>query len=277
MIVIVEILCVGNELLSGITLNSNAHWLAGQIAQAGGMVRRVTVVRDDLEEISSAIKESLARKPDILITTGGLGATYDDLTLEGTAMALGKKTKLDDRAVGMLKKSYARRRSLGHHHNYELNEVRLKMATIPEGSTPIQNPVGSAPAVMDRSGSTRIFCLPGVPSEMQAIFSEHVLPAIKESVGEFVIKEINYDVRGVTEAMIAPALVRIVESHPRQAVYLKTHPRGYFRKKTPQIRVQVMSRGNNEKEVKKRLNSIAKIIEKEVAKLGGRIIIANTT
>jgi molybdenum cofactor synthesis domain-containing protein len=263
---IVEILCVGNELLSGITLNTNAHWLAGQIAAVGGTVDRVTVVRDDLGEISGAVKESLARGPDILVMTGGLGATYDDLTLEGVALALGKKIVLDDRAVEMIRRSYAHRKL-----DYELTKERLKMARIPEGSTPIQNLVGSAPAIMEQAGGTRIFCLQGVPSEMNAIFEKRVLPLVKEGVGRFIAKEINYDVRGVTEAMIAPALLRIVGSHPKDAIYLKTHPRGYFRKKTPQIRVQLISRGADNKEVKKRLSAIAKTIEKEVKDLGGRI------
>lgn len=264
---IIEILCVGNELLSGITLNSNAHWLGGKIAGAGGTVKRVTVVSDDLLEISTAVKESLARKPAILVTTGGLGTTYDDLTLEGAALALGKQVVLDGRAVEMVRKSYASRKL-----NYELTEARLKMAQIPEGSAPIENPVGSAPGVAEQAGGTKIFCLPGVPSEMKAIFERHILPLIKESVGRFIMKEVNYSVRGVTEAMMAPALTKIVGSNPRDAIYLKTHPRGYYRKKTPQIRVQLISRGSNEKEVKKRLGTIAKIIEKEVARLGGNIL-----
>jgi nicotinamide-nucleotide amidase len=263
---IIEVLCVGNELLSGITLNSNAHWLAERIAAFGGALKRVTVVGDDLEEISAAVRESLARNPGILITTGGLGATYDDLTLEGVAIALGKKVTLDDRAVEMLKKSYSVRKL-----NYELTEARLKMAKIPEGSTPLQNLLGSAPGVFMQAGGTKIFCLQGVPSEMKAIFEEHVLPLVKEGVGRFVALEINYSVRGVTEAMIAPALLKIVGSHPRDAIYLKTHPRGYYRKKTPQIRIQLISRGSDRKEVKKRLDAIAKVIEREVAALGGRI------
>lgn len=263
---IIEILCVGNELLSGITLNSNAHWLAGQIAGAGGKLKRVTVVGDELGEISTTVKESLARKPDILITTGGLGATYDDLTLEGVAQALGRKTVLDERAVEMLRKSYAARKL-----NYELTNERLKMARIPDGSTPIQNLLGSAPAVFVQAGSTKIFCLQGVPSEMKAIFEEKILPLIKEGVGAFVAKEINYNVRGVTEAMIAPALLEIVGSHPKDSIYLKTHPRGYYRKKIPQIRIQLISRGSDRKEVKKRLDAIAKVIEKEIEALGGRI------
>ena len=263
---IVEILCIGTELLSGITLNTNAYWLCSEITNVGGVVRRVTVVRDDLNEISSAARESLARKPNILITTGGLGATYDDITLEALATAFGKKVVLDSRAVEMLKKSYAR-----HKLHYELTESRLKMATIPEGSTPIQNPIGSAPAITEQAGGISIFCLPGVPSEMKAIFEEHILPRIKKSVGKFVAEELNYNTRGLTEAMIAPVLIKIVKSHPKNMIYLKTHPRGYYRKKTPQLKIQMISRGDDEKEVKNRLAEISKVIEKEIVKRGGII------
>ena len=69
--------------------------------------------------------------------------------------------------------------------------------------------------------------------------------------------------------MIAPVLIEIVKSHPKNMIYLKTHPRGYYRKKTPQMRIQLISRGDDEKEVKKRLAEISKVIEKEIVKLGG--------
>lgn len=257
----IEILCVGNELLSGITLNTNAHWLAGKIAKAGGTVSRVTVIGDNLDEISSAVKESLARKPGLLVITGGLGATYDDMTLEGVARALGRQVVLDGRAVQMLKNSYAHR---GLH--YRINRVRLKMATIPEGSTPIENAVGSAPSVMINN----IFCLPGVPKEMKAVFESRILPIIKERVGRFVSKEVNYRVRGVSEAMIAPALAKIVKANP-DGMYLKTHPKGYYKKTTPQIRVQLVCKGDDAKKVKEKLDRISAQLLKEIKRLGGRI------
>lgn len=261
---IVEVLCIGDELLSGITLNTNAHWLCSEITKAGGVVRRVTIVRDDISEISSAIRESLTRNPDILITTGGLGATYDDMTLESVAAALNKKVVLDNRALKMLRKSYAVRNL-----HYELTESRLKMATIPEGSTPIQNTVGSAPAITERVGGAVLFCLPGVPSEMKEIFGEHILPRVKNGAGKFVAEEIEYNVRGISEALIAPVLTEIINSYPKNTIYLKTHPRGYYRKKTPQLRIHLISRGDDKKEVKKRLAEIAKFIENEIVKLGG--------
>lgn len=262
---IVEILCVGNELLSGITLNTNAHWLAAQIAKAGGTVSRVTVVRDELGAISAAVQEALARKPAILMVTGGLGATYDDMTLEGVARALGRPVVLDKRGVGMLKDSYARRGL-----KYRINKVRLKMATIPEGSTPIENPVGTAPSVLIEAGA-KVFCVPGVPVEMKAVFKKHVLPLIKEGVGAFASREANYMVAGVSEAMIAPSLKRLVGANPAHSAYLKTHPQGYLEKTTPRIRVQIVCKGADANEVERRLARISKQMLAQIKRLGGRL------
>ena len=165
-----EILCIGNELLSGTIVNTNAQWISKRITEAGGVVRRLTVVRDDVNEIASVVKEVQSRKPNWLIISGGLGPTYDDKTLEGVAVALGTNLVLDVNAIEMLKRSYARYSS-----SFKLDEVRLKMARIPRGSTPIQNPVGSAPSILidtkiDSNISstvlstyTKIICLPGVP------------------------------------------------------------------------------------------------------------------
>jgi molybdenum cofactor synthesis domain-containing protein len=261
---IIEILCVGNELLSGITLNTNAYWLCAQVARVGGTVSRVTVVRDELAAISSAVREALARRPAILVTTGGLGATYDDMTLEGVAAALGRRVAVDARAVQMLKDSY-RRRGLP----YRLTKARLKMATIPEGSESIANPIGSAPSVFIDFKKTKIFCVPGVPGEMKAIFKECILPLVKEGVGTFVAREANYMVAGVSEAMIAPMLEKIVGENPGHAVYLKTHPRGYLKKTTPRIRVQIICKGSDKNEVRGRLDRISAQILGEVKRLGG--------
>src|SRR5690348_2348879 len=132
-----EILCVGYELLSGSVLNSNAHWISQKIFEIGGIVKRITVIGDDVNEIDQVVKEAIARKPDLLIISGGLGPTYDDKTLQGVAMSLDLDLALNENAVCMLKRSYALSK------NPKLNEIRLKMAKIPVGSKPLQNPVGS--------------------------------------------------------------------------------------------------------------------------------------
>jgi nicotinamide-nucleotide amidase len=265
MTVKIEIICIGDELLAGITVNSNAHWLASRIAELGATTTRIVVIGDAITEIASAIQDSLKRKPALLITTGGLGATHDDVTLEGVAVAFGRKTTLDQTAVRMLKKSYARRGL-----KYQLTKSRLKMATIPEGSSAIQNPVGSAPAVSLTFGSTEIFCLQGVPSEMKAIFKKNIVRVIRKAVGPFTRMEQNYEVEGITEAMLAPALTAIVDSVPKESMYLKTHPRGYVAKK-PRLRIQIVCRGPTKTQVDRLLKKISIQVIEQVSLLQGRI------
>jgi molybdenum cofactor synthesis domain-containing protein len=263
-----EILCIGNELLSGTTVNTNAQWLSQKITESGGCVMRITIVRDDIDEIALVIKESLVRKPRWLIISGGLGPTYDDKTLQGVGMSLGVQLALDKRAVEMLRKSYSR-----HLVNYdELNEIRLKMATIPIGSIPIQNPVGTAPSVIIETAGTKIICLPGVPKEMEAIFLESILPQIKKIIGDFHIAESSYEIVGVTEAMLAPILNKIVESNLPDSIYLKTHPRGHTSDNKPMLRVQIVSRGKNKSEAETRYNNISSMMVEEIHRLGGTIL-----
>ena len=266
-IVIIEILCVGNELLSGITVNTNAHWISRNIAESGGFVRRITVVGDDINEISSAVKESITRGPNWLILSGGLGPTYDDKTLEGVAVGLNLDLVLDKTAVEMLKKSYARRSI-----NYELNEIRLKMAKIPRGSIPIQNPVGTAPSVQIEATPEEmtIVCLPGVPKEMEAIFLQSILPQIKNAIGEFYVMETSLNVIAVSEAMLSPVLSKIVDSNPPDFTYIKTHPY-YSVDNESRLRVQLIVRGSNKKEVEIRYNKIFSILIEEIQRLKGKI------
>lgn len=268
----VEILAIGNELLLGLIRDANAHWLSQQITNVGGIVRRITLVGDDEDEISSVIKDSMARKPDWLIISGGLGPTYDDITAQGVAAAFGKKVVVDPVAVEMLKKSYARRST-----NLELNEFRLKMAKIPMGSTPIQNPVGAAPSILIESAiGTKIACLPGVPKEMEAVFLESLLPRLANTIGEYHVLHADFETTGVTEARLAPIFSEIIHSNPTQSIYLKSHPResvtssGY--NNHPRLLIQIVSKGKDKPEVEQRLNHVSKMIFDQISKLNGKAV-----
>jgi nicotinamide-nucleotide amidase len=265
-----EILCVGDELLSGITINTNAYWISRKITEAGGCVRRITTIGDDVDEISLGVRDSISRKPEWLILSGGLGPTYDDKTMQGVASGLDLELALDNTALGMLKKSYARRSA-----TYDLNEIRLKMAKIPIGSIPIQNTVGSAPSVLIETGKTKIVCLPGVPEEMKAIFLESVFPQMKKIIGDFHIVESRYETIGVSEAMLAPTLLEIVESNPPGSIYLKTHPLGYTsdsNNQKPQMSVQMVSKGKDKSEVQIRFNNISRMLLEEISRLNGKMV-----
>ncbi len=258
----VEIICVGNELLIGHTLNTNAHWVANEITNAGGIVSRVTVVRDEIEQIATSIKESLGRKPFWVIISGGLGPTYDDKTLLALAKALGQRLVVNKEAVDMLKCKYVKT------SNPAITPSRYKMATMPIRSKPLENPVGHAPAVMVKHGSCTIFALPGVPREMESIFSMHILPLLKRRVGSFVRKEINIETKGVMESVLAPFLDMVVAKNPN--VYIKSHPKGYS-KGVSTLHVNITAEAGNMKTANKYLRRAVQQTKLAIEEAGGSV------
>jgi nicotinamide-nucleotide amidase len=180
-------------------------------------------------------------------------------------------------------KSYARNPFT---RNYELSDIHLKMARIPRGSVPIQNPVGSAPSIIientysdNPNGKTRIVCLPGVPKEMKAVFSNTIVPQLKITLGDYFFAESVFETIGISESMLAPTLSRIVDSYPIDAIYLKTHPRGYRgetskkHKIKPKLNIQIVSKGKEKVQVKKRYNDILSALTSEIGRLGGKIYV----
>ncbi len=218
---LVEILSIGNELLLGNTVNTNAPWIATQVTSLGGKVTRITTVADNLDEISKAIREAIRRKPDFLITTGGIGPTFDDMTLKAVARAIRVRLKVDRDAIAMIREHYARRFPK---RRISLTKARLKMASIPSVGTPIRNPDGTAPGVRLNVRGTEIFCLPGVPREAKAIFRSFMSKAISSKTGGMTFTEKWVKIQGVMESSLAPIIDRVMRRWPN--VYIKSHPRG---------------------------------------------------
>lgn len=219
-----EIVSIGNEILIGKTLNTNAQWLAKRMTSIGLEIRRITTVGDDLEEISSIIREALKRKPRFIITTGGLGPTFDDKTLEGIAKALEIKLETNEEALKMVEAKYEQYVKEGSMERAELTPHRVKMATLPEGAKPLPNPVGTAPGVLIEVKDTVIIALPGVPQEMKAIFEESILPLLRKESKNLIFYEAELEVRGIVESEIAPLIDEVMHDNPY--VYIKSHPRG---------------------------------------------------
>jgi molybdenum cofactor synthesis domain-containing protein len=213
-----EIISVGNELLIGHTLDTNSHWIAKYFTKFGWTLQRITVLRDSLAAINDGVTHSLRRKPDLLITIGGLGPTHDDMTLRGVALALDKRLVLNPEAFAMVKARYSALES-----STGLTRFRKKMATLPEGAEPLHNPVGTAPGVTVKVGITRLISLPGVPSEMKAIFTGSVIPMLRSSKGQ-PPQEVFIGLVGIIESALAPALDRARKAFP--GLYFKSHPRG---------------------------------------------------
>ena len=259
---LIEIISVGNELLTGHTLNTNAQWIAKHVTDAGGIVKRVTVVRDEIDEIASSIRESLRRKASWIMISGGLGPTYDDKTLQGLAKALGQKLVLNEEAVRMLKRKYRMASSP------TLTPARIKMATIPARAKPLENHVGHAPAVMVKHRSCTIFSLPGVPTEMMAVFTKHILTGLKRKMGGLVRLETSLETSHVMESVLSPYLDRVVANNPK--VYIKSHPRGY-RKGVSKLHINLACESSSRKLASKYLKKAVREMKRSVIDAGGTI------
>ncbi|MEM2871671.1 MAG: molybdopterin-binding protein [Candidatus Caldarchaeum sp.] len=221
---VVEVINVGNELLDGRTVNTNLNWVCGRLSQLGYTVSRAVVVRDSLKDITAALREALRRRPGWVFMTGGLGPTHDDKTLQAVAKALGRRLVLRSDVVETLRQRYLKLAEKGLVKKPVLTRERLKMARLPEGSTPLRNLEGAAPGVLVEYRGVRIVCLPGVPRELASIFDNEVAPVLqKEARGRGFIVE-NVAVRNVVESKLAPLLVETMKKYPK--VYLKSNPKG---------------------------------------------------
>jgi nicotinamide-nucleotide amidase len=165
----IELVSVGSELLSGRTLNSHAQTLGAALTAIGLRLSRDTTIPDEIETIQSAVREAFART-DIVIVSGGLGPTSDDITREALAGLLGRKIVLSPEGLAALHKRFAAR-------GFSVSPVSERMAQILEGAEPLINSAGAAVAqrISPRSGKV-LFIVPGPPNEFAAVLHDHIVP-----------------------------------------------------------------------------------------------------
>lgn len=164
------ILSVGDELVLGLTLDTNSHWLCGEVEALGWAVSEVRIVGDETARITAAIRE-LAAGAEALIVTGGLGPTEDDRTRDALAAALGEPLVEDPAQVANIQAWFARR-------GYPMSAANRKQAQRPAGADAVVNNNGTAPGMHVTLHGCDVFCLPGVPSEMKAMVAETIAPAL---------------------------------------------------------------------------------------------------
>jgi len=260
---ILEILVIGNEILIGKTQDTNSNYMAKRITKYGHKLCRITAVGDELDEISSALKEAINRKPDMIITCGGLGPTFDDMTLKGVALALGTELELNNQAYESIKKAYDAAYMRGVLKLEGMTKEREKMAYLPKGSIPLPNKRGTAPGVKIRKDDTMIYCVPGVPMEMKSMFKLVILPILKENKGKFL--EEGFIFTGIGESHIAPYVTKIEDKYPK--LWIKTHPRlGEYG-----AEIEVSITAFNLKNAEQLAYNAMKEIKKAVIEIGGKI------
>ncbi|MFW9786863.1 MAG: competence/damage-inducible protein A [Candidatus Thorarchaeota archaeon] len=252
----VGFLAIGNELLDGIVLETNCHWMETNLVPLGVDIRRLVSVRDEIEEIGKAL-EFVRENCDIIITSGGLGPTHDDMTLKAIAVALKRNLVENEEALKIIERQYKVLHGKGIVKTSDLTDARKKMAQLPEGAIPLDNRVGGAPGVRINDRKTTIFCLPGVPSELKFIFNDSVVPWIKENVVQkFYEQIVEFEMKD--ESVFAPAIDSVMKKIP--TVYIKSLPKPYGTSKG--IKVWVSARGLDAERIKKDVEDAISDLEK---------------
>lgn len=256
-----EIISVGREVLRGFTINTNASWLAQQLTSLGIEVKRITVVDDEESDIIKITKETLERSPHVIIYTGGLGPTFDDITVESVSKALNLPIELNSDALNMIKRVYDKLR-------LPLTDERIKMAKMPKGSLPLPNPIGTAPGVFLIVNGIIIVMLPGVPDEMKSIFIESVKPRLTELRDRGIYLEKLFTVYGIPESEIAKVVKDIKKQF--KLVYIKSHPRGFMEGK-PTVLLQLSYLGENQENVETELENAMNALISRLSSLGAKV------
>jgi molybdenum cofactor synthesis domain-containing protein len=188
------IVAVGDEILSGHTLDTNSHLLARLAYAAGRPVRRIEVVSDDLDAVAAAIRRALAEaEVQRVAVCGGIGPTPDDRTFEAVALALDRPLELSAEAFEHIAVLTHRMFEAGWIERDEVSEANRRCAMVPAGAAVLPNRRGMAPPLaIDLDGGRWVFVLPGVPREFSAIVEEELMPRYFSGGRPVVVTEVRY-------------------------------------------------------------------------------------
>lgn len=209
-----EILCVGTELLLGEVINTNAAYLGRELARLGISVYHTSVVGDNPSRLENAVKTALSHA-DLLILSGGLGPTADDLTKETVAKALGLPLVRDEK---ILKEIEAFFNYLGR----PMAPNNKKQADIPKGAIALPNPIGTAPGIFIETDKNVVVLLPGPPFELKPMFENYVFPRLRKMSDKILVSH-NIHIMGMGESDVEMHLFDLMtkSENPTLAPYAK--------------------------------------------------------
>jgi len=241
----VEIITIGDEILIGQTVDTNSAWMGTELNLMGIRVNRITSISDNKDEIISALDQALLRA-EIVLLTGGLGPTSDDITKETLAGYFGGEIVMDNSVLEIITERLSKR-------NLLMNENNRRQALVPDNCKVLQNLTGTAPGMLFRKNGRIVVSMPGVPHEMKYIMKEHVLPLLAGMFHGGVIVHKNIMTYGIAEAMLAERLVTFEKELPGEIRLAYLPAWGV-------IKLRLTGTGSNEKELRG-------IVQEQVGKL----------
>ncbi|WP_455364635.1 competence/damage-inducible protein A, partial [[Eubacterium] cellulosolvens] len=233
-------------------------WLADQLTRIGVSVERITCTRDDLDEITATLRESMNRRPNLIITTGGLGPTPDDLTMEALARLSRRKMILDKATL----KYYSQKRNIPVE---DLPKNIRQMARTLQGARCLTNPTGGAPVtIVDIEGTTFII-LPGPPREVKAIFTRHLKKMLHAQTGRISVH--GKIIVSMHESEVSPLIDQMLRD--RSDIYAKPLVKGY--RPGVGLPVEIISFGENRTTCLKKLTGVIEDLQILVEEKGRKI------
>ena len=191
----IEIITVGDEILIGQIIDTNSAWMAGELTRQGFEVIAITTVGDNAEAIRRALDTAFSRT-DVVLMTGGVGPTKDDITKNTLCDYFDTRLVFSDAVLKNIEKLFARK-------NYRLNELTRNQAFVPENSTLIQNTVGTAPVFWFEQNEKVLVSMPGVPFEMKTAMTGEIIPRLKKRFLSVDYLKSSFLVSGITESALA--------------------------------------------------------------------------
>ena len=238
---IVEIISVGTEILLGNIINTNAAYLAEQCATLGLSIYHQCVVGDNEERLLEAILQAKDRS-DIILLSGGLGPTNDDITKEVAAKAFGRNLYLHEESMSAIEQYFK-------NLNREITGNNWKQAMIPEGSYVVKNANGTAPGIIIEDENKYAILLPGPPNELIPMFQSSIIPYLKNLSTEIILSK-TVKICGVGESKVETMILDLLQSqtNPTIAPYAKTG----------EVHLRVTAKAEDEKSAKQLIKPIVK-------------------
>jgi len=230
-----EILSIGTEILLGQILNTNQEWLSRRLAALGIDVYYHSTVGDNPRRLIQAIRQGLERS-DIVITSGGLGPTVDDITLEAIARALSRKLVFDQSVLKQIRSHFGKQCA-------NMPKENIRQAHIPEGALILKNDAGTAPGFIIQEDFKIFIALPGPPRELNPMFENYVIPFLKKKMKSmWLIKTRTINITGLPESAVDSKVKDILHSSPPVTVGIFASP--------SLIELKITAKARNEKEAK---------------------------
>jgi len=236
-----EIIAIGSEMLTPFRVDTNSLWLTERLNSMGIEVKLKTVVGDDEARLEETVRDALKRS-EIVVSTGGLGPTEDDITRKIFSRVLKRQLVLEDAIIEKIRARFARR-------NLPMPEINARQALIISGAQILENNNGTAPGMLVTEGKCTVVLLPGPPREMKPIFDASVAPVLKQRAGDLLIVRRCLSIFGLTESrtdeMAAPIYTRY--KNPSTTILFKDG----------QIELHLTAQARSEEEANKLLDELA--------------------